>query len=142
MMLSTFRGRVVPGPKPLLHPAQAGAWMLFVLAALGVVALSLLPSEVSAQINLPKIDGTVVDDNDILKTVKLYFYKILELVIYVLYAVVFICGGYIVVTAFMEAKDSKSGWGGFMLTFLMAIIGVALTVYFLSLGLGALGNIS
>ena len=123
------------------RPTRAGFWLagLFMVIAVGWLGM---PMEAAAQINLPTLGGNTADENDIIETAKSYFSAILELVIYILYAVVFIGGSYIIISAFLEAKNSKAGWGGFMLTFVMTIAGVALSVYFLSLGLTALENIS
>ncbi len=136
----------IPHPPPTQsrfpdRTTRAGLWLagLFMAIAAGWLGM---PMEAAAQINLPTLGGNVADENDIIETAKSYFSAILELVIYILYAVVFIGGSYIIISAFLEAKNSKAGWGGFMLTFVMTIAGVALSVYFLSLGLTALENIS
>ncbi len=123
------------------RPTRAGFWLAGLLMVIAAGWLG-MPMEAAAQINLPTLGGNTADENDIIETAKSYFSAILELVIYILYAVVFIGGSYIIISAFLEAKNSKAGWGGFMLTFVMTIAGVALSVYFLSLGLTALENIS
>ena len=133
-----------PPLDPRFHsrPSRPGFPLLVVGCIAGAAGLLVGPMEAAAQINIPTLGGNTGNEDDIIETAKSYFSAILELVIYVLYAVVFIGGGYIVITAFLEAKNSKAGWGGFMLTFVMTIAGVALSVYFLSLALEALTNIS